>query len=409
MSHFYAPPHVANKWAVRRPSTKLWVAAALVVATMCVQPPEVAAIHNDLAPAAGPYAAASTMVAFDWSTFRRHAAGSDNWPTTWAANGAIYSAWGDGSGVGPSYDPKYRVSMGLASISGNSAGSLTPRNLVGGRNPSLARCLPNIGVRVDLNPSGPCYRRGLSGKTWGLLALNDFLYAWISPGSWTNHYEEQRLFRSQIGTNNWVAADWAFKPSDAYPLLNPTFMQAGRNAAGRGAYIYAYAPRLAPTDRSSLSIQKRNGVGEIALLRLRKTANPLNKANWQYFAGPSATGGARWTSNIAGARPVISDTNGVGWNVSATYLKARDRVYVAYEHTKSHAGYLSILEAPAPHGPWTTVYYGRFSNSAKGVPATAFYYSFLPNGFSGDRFTMLFTGALANDSLNVIDGRFVAR
>jgi hypothetical protein len=173
---------------------------------------------------AAPYPLASTEVKFYWTTFRRQATGSDNWPTTWAANGNIYSAWGDGSGVGPSYDPKYRVSMGLAAISGNSAGSLVARNLVGGRNPSLARCLPDVGVRVDPNVNGPCYRKGLHGKTWGLLAVNSFLYAWISPGSWTNHYDEQRLFRSEIGTNKWVAADWSFRPSDVYPLLNPTFM-----------------------------------------------------------------------------------------------------------------------------------------------------------------------------------------
>jgi hypothetical protein len=150
-------------------------------------------------------------------------------------------------------------------------------------------------------------------------------------------------------------------------------------------------------------------VGEIALLRVRKTLDPMNRANWQYFTGVSASGSSRWTSDIAGARPVISDENGVGWNVSATYVKARNRVYVAYEHTKALAGYLSILEAPDVHGPWKTVYYGRLSNNGRGVPATSFYYSFLPNGFTGDRFTMLFTGMYANDALNVIDGRFVAR
>ena len=84
-------------------------------------------------------------------------------------------------------------------------------------------------------------------------------------------------------------------------------------------------------------------------------------------------------------------------------------MYVAYEHTTSHAGYLSILESTNPQGPWKTVYYGRLANTELDVPYTGFYYSFLPNAFSGDRFTMLFTGSFANDSLNVIDGRFVAR
>ena len=65
-----------------------------------------------------------------------------------------------------------------------------PRNLIGGLNPSLAKCIPNIGVAVDKNRNGPCYHAGLSGKTWGMLALDDALYAWISPGSWTRHCSE---------------------------------------------------------------------------------------------------------------------------------------------------------------------------------------------------------------------------
>ena len=67
---------------------------------------------------AQPYPASGTQLTFDWSTFKRFAPGSDNWPTTWAADGTIYSAWGDGSGVAPRYDPKYRVSMGIAALSG---------------------------------------------------------------------------------------------------------------------------------------------------------------------------------------------------------------------------------------------------------------------------------------------------
>jgi hypothetical protein len=356
-----------------------------------------------------PYDFGPTTLTFDWSTFRRHAAGSDNWPTTWAADGTIYSAFGDGSGAGPSYDPRLRVSFGIAAMSGNSAGSLVLRNLVGGRNPTLARCFPDIGVWTDANSRGPCYRRGLAGKSYGLLALDNFLYAWISPGSGIKGYEEQRLFRAPIGTNQWVAASWAFKPSDGYPLLNPTFMQAGRNAADGDGYIYAYAARVAPTDRTTLSIQKAAGVGEIALLRLPEAADPMVRTDWQYFAGESASGSPIWTSDIADARPVIADRNGVGWNVSAIYVRARGRVYVAYEHTGGHNDYLSVLEAPAPHGPWTTVYYGRLAETGNGLPPTSFYYNFLPNGFSGDKFTLLFTGSDANDALNVVDGRFVAR
>ena len=42
-----------------------------------------------------------TDMRLDWATFRRLAEDSDNWPTTLAADGTMYTAWGDGGGFGP--------------------------------------------------------------------------------------------------------------------------------------------------------------------------------------------------------------------------------------------------------------------------------------------------------------------
>jgi hypothetical protein len=358
---------------------------------------------------AAPYPASDIGLAFDWSTFRRHAQGSDNWPATWAANGQVYSAWGDGGGFGQSANAKARVSIGFGTLSGTSARSLGGRNLIGGLSPSAGRCFPKIGMMADPGPNPTCKGQGLAGKTWGVLALGDMLYAWISPGSNVMAYKEQRLYRAKLGTNSWTKASWAFKPGDPYPLLHPAFVQAGRNHGDLSGYVYAYAPRLAPTSKTFLSIQKSGGRGEIALLRVPKSANLMDRRKWQFFAG-MVDGKPTWTTSMAKIRPVIVDAaGGVGWNVSGQYVKSLKRFVVAYEHTETHAGRLAVLEAANPWGPWRTVYYGNFANPAKKVPATAFYYNFLPTGFSGDRFTMLFTGRYENDSLNVIDGRFVRK
>ncbi|MEJ1971795.1 MAG: hypothetical protein WDM96_04665 [Lacunisphaera sp.] len=39
-------------------------------------------------------------ITFDWSTHRREGQGSDNWQLTWADDGNLYGAWGDGGGFG---------------------------------------------------------------------------------------------------------------------------------------------------------------------------------------------------------------------------------------------------------------------------------------------------------------------
>src|SRR3954447_22754979 len=100
-----------------------------------------------------PYDPSTMITGFepDWGAFHQLAPGSDNWPTTWASDGSVYSAWGDGNGFG-----SVRVSLGFARLGGNSAGSVTGSNILG---------------------TAP------KGKSYGLLALGSTLYAWISPGS----------------------------------------------------------------------------------------------------------------------------------------------------------------------------------------------------------------------------------
>src|SRR4051812_4485595 len=68
-----------------------------------------------------PYDQSITITGFepDWGTFRRLAPGSDNWANTWAGDGSVYAAWGDGGGFGSA-----RVSLGFARLMGNSATSV---------------------------------------------------------------------------------------------------------------------------------------------------------------------------------------------------------------------------------------------------------------------------------------------
>src|SRR3989440_7265781 len=91
-----------------------------------------------------------TGLTLDWSTYRQLARGSDNWATTWAADGSLYAGFGDGNGF-----QGQRQSLGFARLTGGSAQAVQGTDL----------------------PGTPA-----AGKTYGVLALGDTLYAFVSPG-----------------------------------------------------------------------------------------------------------------------------------------------------------------------------------------------------------------------------------
>lgn len=346
----------------------------------------------------------------DWSTFKRQAVGSDNWHTTWSSDNKLYSIWGDGGGLGTGAAGS-RVSIGMARLEGNSAATLRGRNLMGGLSPTVARCFPTIGsAPEDPYQRSPCRGQGLHAKSWGVLARGSQVYAWIMPRSAAESlYSEARIHKVPRGTDNWTRASWAFTARDAVHLVEPTFLQAGQDYADISDYLYMYAIRHAPTNSNTFSIHRSsNGGGQIMLMRVRKSADPMQRDSYEFFAGTGSNNAARWSRNIGDARAAISDPKGVGWTVSATYVKSLKRYFVITEHEVSQRGRMSIFESPNPHGPWRTVFYDELTDGSSRVPLTAFFANFLPNGFSdgGRRFTLSFTGIMANDALNLVDGRF---
>src|SRR6266849_4380956 len=66
------------------------------------------------AAASSPYPPSPVIesITWHWETHRTAALGSDLWPITWAADGHLYAAWGDGGGFDGT-DQDGRVSSGL--------------------------------------------------------------------------------------------------------------------------------------------------------------------------------------------------------------------------------------------------------------------------------------------------------
>ena len=328
-------------------------------------------------------------VEFDFSTHQRHAPGSDNWPTTWADDGHLYSAWGDGGGFGGT-NSEGRVLLGVARIEGD-ASTYTGTNVWGGVAPGRTA--------------------QFGGKSYGILSVNGVLYMWVVPQP-NPHLDHARLATSNDHGASWQPADWAFTFADA--LTIPTFLNFGRNYAdARDGYVYSYyihpawgPGRATKTPAHTFDVHQP---GHVYLSRVPKDAI-LNQQRYEFFTGVSNTGQASWTTDRSAKRPVFEDPNGVGWNLSVSYNPGLRRYLLATEHSDTHVGKLGLFDAPEPWGPWTTVAY----DEAWGVPhieASTFYWNFTPKWLSADgtRFTMIFTGNRTNDAWNTVAGRFVRR
>jgi hypothetical protein len=326
-----------------------------------------------------PYSKCIVKTEFDWSSHIRLAPGSDNWPITWAADGNQYTAWGDGGGFGGT-NRDGRVSLGIARIKGN-VYRYSGHNIWGGKNSENDALF--------------------FGKSYGIIAIDNTLYMWVSPGSNVAGFNESRLYKSENRGASWTRGSWAFKKKDG--LLHPTFLQFGKGYNdARDLYVYIYAIQI--KDSSKLKVQKP---GEISLLRTEKK-RLMDKDSYEYFAGFGDTGIPLWTSDLSRRKPVFRDNNGVGWNCAVSFNHRLNRYILTTEHTESFKGNLGIFEASHPWGPWNTVVYEE-SFGAGRIEPTTFFWNFSNKWLSEDgrEFILIFTGINENDSWNTVKGKFI--
>jgi hypothetical protein len=326
-------------------------------------------------------------VVINWRTQRKMASGSDNWPVTWAADGKTYTIWGDGGGFTSRFP---YVSLGLASLTGSSAGAMKGTTLIGGHNPKIAPCFPRLRNTIAENRSWAGCKGRSHAKSYGLLALNKDLYAWTQPGSCKPEYGNATLHRNKLGTNQWTSANWKLTG-----LFSPTFVQKGQNHKD-GDFIHLYAVRIDIRHENARCLSVMGTpTGEVVLARARKGANLLDQGSWQWFNGRG------WGGSTKAA--VFRNPAGLGPKISATYLKSIKRYVLITEVAGSANGTLAFYESPNPQGPWKKMLQSRF-------PGTTFMGTIIPHTVrSGNKFTVGFTGGQAHDALNLVDAQIVRR
>ncbi len=302
-----------NPKSARMPLTAL---AFLVFGPMPELGPQAPAGAN---PNASPYPPSAVIrsMTWHWDTLRSAAPGSDLWPITWAADGNLYTSWGDGGGFGGTNDDG-RVSMGFARIAG-SPERLDAVNVNGGKNAKRPASFPK------------------KGKADGLIAIGSTLYAWVNMQDGEYPDVDARLAWSTDQGATWRLAPWAFRKG-AGNVKPATFLNFGKGYTGVPAdlkgYVYFYGARQGD-DRHTV-------LGRAPQDRLR------DQRAYEYLARVEH-GHPRWSRD---PRTDLLEMEFTG-DVVVSYLPGLHRFLAGAFHTGP--GQLGIFDAPQPWGPWTTV------------------------------------------------------
>ena len=268
-----------------------------------------------------PYPPSRVIDAIAWdgvARIVRLAEGSDNWPNTWAADGDLYTAYGDGWGFNPRVEKK--LSLGFAKISGDAAAP--------------------IGTNIR-SPTGERTGDGRSGeKASGLLSIGGTLYMFVRNAG------NSRLAWSSDGAVTWSWSDWRFDVSFGHPA----FLNFGRDHAGaRDRYAYVYSP----DHDSAYEAADRLVLARVPADRIRE------RQAYEFFAGLDPSGQPRWSADVAKRVAAFAAPKQV-YRSHVSYHPHLKRYLLCQVLPGTDArfeGGFGVYDAPEPWGPWTTVYF----------------------------------------------------
>lgn len=278
-----------------------------------------------------PYPPSQTITSIQWAPLAsvvRRAKGGDNWPVTWAADGTLVSAYGDGWGFKPKVSQK--LSLGLVRVSGG------PADFRG------------TNLRSDSIEQTGQGRHGM--KAWGMLSVDGVLYMWM--GHADNNGGQSRLAWSRDNGRNWDQAEWRFPE---FGLIG--FVNFGQDYQGaRDDFVYCYShdgPRAdKPADR-------------FVMMRVPREKIAV-RAAYEFYAGVRPDGRPRWSQDVEDREAVFKHDDaclrsGMTYNAGIKRYLWWQAIpqppgHVDRGDTRFEGGF-GVYEAREPWGPWSTAYF----------------------------------------------------
>jgi hypothetical protein len=261
---------------------------------------------------------------------------SDNWPMTWADDGNLYTAYGDGWGFEPyisgdgTHPRSLKLSLGFGKVVGD------PDDFQG------------INIRSTTGERTGNGRRGK--KASGLLMVDGVLYMLVRNADLQG--QQCTLAWSEDRATSWTWVDWRFEE-----LGYCVFLNFGRDYSGaRDDYVYMYSPDTPDAYHET---------DDVVLARVPRQ-DIVRKEAYEFFAGFDADGEPEWSEHIEDREPVFSFPGGAN-RMDVSYNPGIGR-YLMTMRSRARAGGLnqfSIFDAPEPWGPWTTVYYTERWNGGR--------------------------------------------
>jgi hypothetical protein len=262
-------------------------------------------------------------ISFDFSSEFSAGEDSDQWPMTWADDGNIYAAWGDGEGWERQFGAKQY--LGVSRLTGE---------------PSALSAVDSFGSN-DVNR-----------KPLGIIAdANGHMYLFFDTrnDNWKGSYGAK-------STDNGQSWSFGFDPVfhrdiDRVRVVGIAQFGPGYTRIPPGVddnYFYVYL-----SDRTD----GREATGKDVYLGRVPREQIFVRGAYQYYGGTDTTGNPAWSPVWENKRAVFHDDAGMAYHVSVSYNPGLGRFIYAKGHNTSHLG---IFEAPNLWGPWRTVYYGPF-------------------------------------------------
>lgn len=307
-------------------------------------------------------------------TVLRYGGNGDNWHMTWAADDRQYVGLCDGAGF--SEHPKKNYNSRMLAISGGPSNAKF-HDLAG---------YPLLGTPTQ-GPRDPRY------YCFGTLSLNRHIYQFLSTfnrsfledESETRDLDElvrfigAKLIYSPDMGHTWYNHDgstpvvwepWDRRSRDSMVFFEEdqetfsllTVLQMGKNYSyNRDGYVYVYAPNG----------NVDGAMNELVMFRTPR-ARILYRTDYEYFAGLTLDGKAKWTKAINDRKPVHTFPRGwvntlahpYAWHPSVVYNAALDLYMMAnWGMGTASTGmwfgkpsYLGFWIAPNPWGPWTQIH-----------------------------------------------------